>query len=84
MRIANYLRPDCVALRQRADSLTGAVQQMVILLDGTDNLTDTAVFAADVRARLALGGVCADADIRSDGFATASYHYAEWRSLVCG
>ncbi len=58
MRIANYLRPDCVALRQRADSLTGAVQQMVILLDGTDNLTDTAVFAADVRARLALGGVC--------------------------
>ena len=27
MRIANYLRPDCVALRQRADSLTGAVQQ---------------------------------------------------------
>ena len=29
MRIANYLRPDCVALRQRADSLTGAVQQMV-------------------------------------------------------
>ena len=28
MRIANYLRPDCVALRQRADSLTGAVQQM--------------------------------------------------------
>lgn len=58
MRIANYLRPDCVALRQRADSLTGAVQQMVTLLDGTDNLTDTAVFAADVRARLALGGVC--------------------------
>ena len=53
MRIANYLRPDCVALRQRADSLTGAVQQMVTLLDGTDNLTDTAVFAADVRARLA-------------------------------
>ena len=50
MRIANYLRPDCVALRQRADSLTGAVQQMVTLLDGTDNLTDTAVFAADVRA----------------------------------
>ena len=32
MRIANYLRPDCVALRQRADSLTGAVQQMVTLL----------------------------------------------------
>jgi len=59
MRIANYLRPDCVALRQRADSLTGAVQQMVTLLNGTDNLTDTAVFAADVRARLALGGVCA-------------------------
>ena len=58
MRIANYLRPDCVALRQRADSLTGAVQQMVTLLDGTDNLTDTAVFTADVRARLALGGVC--------------------------
>lgn len=58
MRIANYLRPDCVALRQRADSLTGAVQQMVTLLNGTDNLTDTAVFAADVRARLALGGVC--------------------------
>lgn len=58
MRIANYLRPDCVALRQRADSLTGAVQQMITLLDGTDNLTDTAVFAADVRARLALGGVC--------------------------
>ena len=58
MRIANYLRPDCVALRQRADSLTGAVQQIVTLLDGTDNLTDTAVFAADVRARLALGGVC--------------------------
>lgn len=58
MRIANYLRPDCVALRQRADSLTGAVQQMVTLLGGTDNLTDTAVFAADVRARLALGGVC--------------------------
>ena len=58
MRIANYLRPDCVALRQRADSLTGAVQQMVTLLDGTDNLTDTAEFAADVRARLALGGVC--------------------------
>ena len=58
MRIANYLRPDCVALRQRADSLTGAVQQMFTLLDGTDNLTDTAVFAADVRARLALGGVC--------------------------
>ena len=54
MRIANYLRPDCVALRQRADSLTGAVQQMVTLLNGTDNLTDTAVFAADVRARLAL------------------------------
>ena len=46
MRIANYLRPDCVALRQRADSLTGAVQQMVTLLDGTDNLTDTAVFAS--------------------------------------
>lgn len=43
MRIANYLRPDCVALRQRADSLTGAVQQMVTLLNGTDNLTDTAV-----------------------------------------
>ena len=58
MRIANYLRPDCVALRQRADSLTGAVQQLVALLDGTDDLTDTAVFAADVRARLALGGVC--------------------------
>ena len=58
MRIANYLRPDCVALRQRADSLTGAVQQLVTLLDRTDNLTDTAVFAADVRARLALGGVC--------------------------
>ena len=34
MRIANYLRPDCVALRQRADSLTGAVQQMVTLLNG--------------------------------------------------
>ena len=58
MLTASYLRPDCVALRQRADSLTGAVQQMVTLLDGTDNLTDTAVFAADVRARLALGGVC--------------------------
>lgn len=28
MRIANYLRPDCVALRQRADSLQGAVQQL--------------------------------------------------------
>ena len=54
MRIANYLRPDCVALRQRADSLTGAVQQLVTLLDRTDNLTDTAVFAADVRARLAV------------------------------
>lgn len=27
MRIANYLRPDCVALRQRADSLTGAVHR---------------------------------------------------------
>ena len=51
MRIANYLRPDCVALRQRADSLTGAVQQMVTLLNGTDNLTDTAVFAADVRRK---------------------------------
>ena len=24
MRIANYLRPDCVALRQRADSLTSS------------------------------------------------------------
>lgn len=59
MRIANYLRPDCVALRQRADSLTGAVQQMVTLLDGTDNLTDTAVFAAWTSAPgLALGGVC--------------------------
>ena len=34
MRIANYLRPDCVALRQRADSLQGAVQQLVALLDG--------------------------------------------------
>ena len=26
MRIANYLRPECVALHQRADSLEGAVQ----------------------------------------------------------
>lgn len=25
-----------------------------------------------------------DADIRSDRFATASYHHAEWRALVCG
>ena len=50
MRIANYLRPDCVALRQRADSLTGAVQQMVTLLNGTDNLTDTAVFAVMIAA----------------------------------
>lgn len=58
MRIANYLRPECVALHQRADSLEGAVQQLVALLDGTENLTDTAAFAADVRARLALGGVC--------------------------
>lgn len=58
MRIANYLRPDCVALRQRADSLQGAVQQLVALLDGAKVLTDTAVFAADVRARLELGGVC--------------------------
>lgn len=58
MRIANYLRPECVALHQRADSLEGAVQQLVALLDGTKNLTDTAAFAADVRARLALGGVC--------------------------
>lgn len=58
MRIANYLRPECVALRQRADSLEGAVQQLVALLDGSEDLTDTAVFAADVRARLALGGVC--------------------------
>lgn len=58
MRIANYLRPDCVALRQQADSLQGAVQQLVALLDGAKLLTDTAVFAADVRARLALGGVC--------------------------
>ena len=47
MRIANYLRPDCVALRQRADSLQGAVQQLVALLDGAKVLTDTAVFAAD-------------------------------------
>ncbi len=51
-------RPDCVALRQRADSLQGAVQQLVALLDGAKVLTDTAVFAADVRARLELGGVC--------------------------
>lgn len=58
MRIANYLRPECVALHQRADSLEGAVQQLVALLDGTEDLTDTAAFAADVRARLALGGVC--------------------------
>mgnify|MGYP000708553208 FL=1 len=58
MRIANYLRPDCVALRQRTDSLQGAVQQLVALLDGAKVLTDTAVFAADVRARLELGGVC--------------------------
>ena len=58
MRIANYLQPGCVALRQRADSLEGAVQQLVALLDGTEYLTDTAVFAADVRARLALGGIC--------------------------
>ena len=58
MRIANYLRPNCVALRQRADSLQGAVQQLVALLDGAKVLTDTAVFAADVRARLELGGVC--------------------------
>ena len=72
MRIANYLRPDCVALRQRADSLTGAVQQMVTLLDGTDNLTDTAVFAADVRARLALGGVCV-------GNGLAIPHAKSWR-----
>ena len=56
MRIANYLRPECVALHQRADSLEGAVQQLVALLDGTEDLTDTAAFAADVRARLALGG----------------------------
>ena len=39
-------------------SLEGAVQQLVALLDGTEYLTDTAVFAADVRARLALGGIC--------------------------
>lgn len=58
MRIANYLQPSCVALRQKADSLEGAVQQLVALLDGTADLADTAVFAADVRARLALGGVC--------------------------
>ena len=58
MRIANYLRPECVTLHQRADSLEGAVQQLVALLDGTEDLTDTAAFAADVRARLALGGVC--------------------------
>ena len=58
MHIANYLRPECVALRQHADSLEGAVQQLIALLDGTRDLTDTAVFAADVRARLALGGVC--------------------------
>ena len=58
MRIANYLQPECVALRQKADSLEGAVQQLVALLDGTADLADTAVFAADVRARLALGGVC--------------------------
>ena len=54
-----YLRPECVALHQRADSLEGArSQQLVALLDGTEDLTDTAAFAADVRARLALGGVC--------------------------
>ena len=58
MRIANYLQPECVALHQHADSLEGAVQQLVALLDGNADLTDTAVFAADVRARLALGGVC--------------------------
>ena len=28
MRIANYLRPECVALHQQADSLEGAVQQL--------------------------------------------------------
>lgn len=55
MRIANYLRPECVALHQRADSLEGAVQQLVALLDGTEDLTDTAAFAADVRAPAGAG-----------------------------
>ena len=40
MRIANYLRPDCVALRQRADSLTGAVQQMVTLLRSEEHTSE--------------------------------------------
>ena len=39
MRIANYLQPGCVALHQRADSLEGAVQQLVALLDATAELT---------------------------------------------
>ena len=58
MHIANYLQPGCVALHQQATSLEDAAAQLVAMLTASGGLTDDAVFAADVQARLALGGVC--------------------------
>lgn len=58
MHITNHLNPAGVALRQQVDSMQDALEILVHLMAANGNLTDAGAFAADVRAREALGGTC--------------------------
>lgn len=58
MHITDHLHPAGIALRQQAGSMQDALQMLVHLMAANGNLTDTEAFAADVRAREALGGTC--------------------------
>lgn len=58
MRITDLLQPGSVALGCRVATMEEALRLLVGQMARSGNLADKAVFAADVQARQALGGIC--------------------------
>lgn len=58
MHITDLLRPGCVSLGCQVATMEEALDRLISLMAQSGNLADEAAFAADVRAREALGGTC--------------------------